>query len=181
MKHYIQSIKNLFSKNSDTIIYPGRSSEPIVTQPSSPRIKTIDGADPTLIDEVYWLSHYSSGFDYPVIGDGGGKWLIYSDVANINSLWIKVKNAQDSGLLGNRCEVTTAKPTNMGKAGVYCIRVYTYDHNDEADVMRVLDAILELGVKDTIYYKAMYMTFKYNNDFKKQVENKENEFKYIAN
>ena len=69
--------------------------------------------------------------------------------------WEKVKEATENGLLGNHSKVSTARPNpNATDANTKVICVYTYDSDDEEDLMRVRDELEKLGVTWKIPYKT---------------------------
>ena len=98
----------------------------------------------------YWVTHYTDN-DYPSHTDLGGKWLLFCSEAEIDSVWEKIKKAQDADLLGNASKSSTV----FGKKDrdKYVICVYTYDSSDEEDVLRVRESLRDLGFDKPLHYK----------------------------
>jgi hypothetical protein len=76
-------------------------------------------------------------------------------VAEIDEVWLKIKDATEKGLLGGSAKATTAMTNpNATKSDTKVICVYTYDATDEEDVRRVRRALRELGIVAKIPYKT---------------------------
>ena len=86
-----------------------------------------------------------------------GKWLIFLETTKIDGVWKKIKVAVESGKLG---EIAKVSPVNRARIGSFSrkpehvICVYTYDWNDQADVMRIRDMLTKLGITWPISYKT---------------------------
>ena len=87
--------------------------------------------------------------------DRSGKWLIFVTLDELDDAWAKIKKATQDGLLGNSSKAATARsnatapdPTKK----VIC--VYTYDCEDREDVMRVRQALRDLGFDRPMPYKT---------------------------
>jgi histidyl-tRNA synthetase len=65
------------------------------------------------------------------------------------------KKATEEGLLGKYSKVATAIPNlNAPTPKNTVICVYTYDHDDRKDVMRIRDELRKMGFTSKIPYKA---------------------------
>ena len=97
-----------------------------------------------------------------------GKWMMFPSPDNVNSAWSKVAKATANNELGLAAKVAAVDPNeaNANKARLIC--VYTEDFGDKADVKRVCEKLLALGLVnrsgamgngDRIYYKADAYTY----------------------
>ena len=72
-----------------------------------------------------------------------------------DEVWNMIKFATESGRLGNSSKVATAKYNpNARDRSTKVICVYTYDYEDEEDVMRVREELRRLGFDNKIPYKT---------------------------
>ena len=89
--------------------------------------------------------------------DKSGKWLVFFSPEYVDDWWSRVTAATLAGDLGPVSKVSTMYPTNYDKRRkVIC--AYTVDADDMEDVMRVRDALRELGVTWPISYKEDAMS-----------------------
>ena len=90
-----------------------------------------------------------------------GKWMLFPSAADLPRYWRLVAEATFEGKLGPTSKVATYDHVATRDATLIC--VYTYNFADMADVRRVLDQILEIGLctKDgrPIYYKCDAYTY----------------------
>ena len=114
-----------------------------------------DDLSPSEVHEVYWLYARNRTGNYPSPTPRSGKWLLFVPKTDIDKVWARVKEATETGRLGADAKVSTAKP-NPNEVnptdGVIC--VYTYDSDDERDVMRVREELRALGFTNKIPYKT---------------------------
>ncbi|CAL8118681.1 unnamed protein product [Orchesella dallaii] len=104
-----------------------------------------------------------------------GKWLIFEPMDKIDETWKEISTAVAKGILGCSAKVSTIADNEVGNPyqdqddGVIC--VYTYDHNDEYDVMRVRAALRRMGFTRQLAYKTDQTTLqgKYSWNSKKRV------------
>ncbi len=101
-----------------------------------------------------WIHAFRQIGEYPEPTDRTGKWLIWIAVQNIDRYWQTIKGAVEQGRLGDEAKVSTALKPQARAGKPYVICVYTYDYEDEADVMRVRQVLRELGIQREIIYKA---------------------------
>ncbi|MER0171959.1 MAG: DUF1917 domain-containing protein [Nitrosomonas sp.] len=80
-----------------------------------------------------------------------GKWLFFVAEKYIDDTWRNVKKAVEDGKLWKQAKVSTAW---RSKGKVYVICVYTYDYEDEGDVMKIRDYLREMGFKRAASYKS---------------------------
>ena len=110
---------------------------------------------PSEVTEVYWLYAIRQKGTYPRPTPRSGKWLIFVDRNEVDTVWATIKQATEEGKLGGSAKVSTAKPNQYAtdpKTKVIC--VYTYDWTDEADVRRIRAELRALGITQKILYKA---------------------------
>jgi len=105
--------------------------------------------------DAYWIVARRKRGEYPESTAQSGKWLIFIDATKVDSVWKKVKQAVENGLLGDRAKVSTAKPNpNARDPNRRVICVFTYSYEDIEDMRRVREALRGLGVTEKIPYKA---------------------------
>lgn len=110
---------------------------------------------PSQVLDAYWLMADSKKRMNAPSTDRTGKWLLFVPVSEVDEVWNKIRQTTESGLLGIASKVSTARPhPNARDASKKVVCVYTYDHEDEADVMRVREELRRLGFKDKIPYKT---------------------------
>ncbi len=105
--------------------------------------------------DTYWLLARPSVGCYPATTTNSGKWLVFVSRESVDEVWAKVARATVEDQLGYLSKVSTAKPKSSGRvlsSSVIC--VYTCDWTDEPDVLRVRQALRELGITGIISYKS---------------------------
>jgi len=111
---------------------------------------------PSKTTDRYWLiainkNHY---FRKPKYERESGKWLLFAEWREIDRLWPIIQEALLSGRLGHSVKVATRKENPNAadnETGVICI--FTDDFNDTFDVLRVADALRQLGITQKLVYK----------------------------
>jgi hypothetical protein len=98
-----------------------------------------------------------------------GKWMLFPGANDVSQDWHLIAHATADGKLGQTSKVATWDPS---KSHVL-ICIYTPDFNDVAQIKRVLQCLLGLGLKSlankTIYYKCdayTYLGIESENPFK---------------
>ncbi len=114
---------------------------------------------PSLDTGTYWIEAYCPvELQVPRPGhakDGPGKWLLFVKRADVDETWLRIVEALEKGLLGGHAKVATARPNpNEASPGKHVICVYTSNAGDEEDVMRVREALRQLGFVGKLAYKA---------------------------
>ena len=110
---------------------------------------------PSQITDVYWIYAKNDVVSYPKDTERSGKWLIFVPTDKIDAVWATIKKATEKGLLGKFSKVATAKPNpNAPTSKDKVICVYTYDYEDEKDVMRIREELRKLGIVSKIPYKT---------------------------
>ena len=86
-----------------------------------------------------------------------GKWMLFPSVKGVDAVWTKVKSLLADNQLGGCAKVAPA--VHAGSAYLVCI--YTRDHDDIADVFRVLKEIRQSGLYSrAISYKTDDATYR---------------------
>jgi Domain of unknown function (DUF1917) len=109
-----------------------------------------DPTPPTQAMQDGWIYARRKQGDYPDYTERSGKWLIWLSAETIDRYWQKIKEAVEQGTLGSAAAGSGRQ--KQGKPYVIC--VYTYDYADKADVMRIRQALRDLGIRKPIPYKA---------------------------
>lgn len=83
-----------------------------------------------------------------------GKWLIYRNNLQIDTLWNNISINCIKGLLGPSVKVS---PNNNYNNHVIC--VYTNNYLDEENVLKIRENLKNIGVKNKISYKPDIYTY----------------------
>ena len=117
-------------------------------------MENIDTRNPSEVVEEYWINSYSPSGRRPVFGKTG-KWLLFIPLKDIDEEWSKIRSATVNGKLGPASKASTAMPNpNARNPDTKVICVYTCDHENEDDVMRVREELRRLGYTKKIAYKT---------------------------
>ena len=106
-----------------------------------------------IIDEPWIYAKRLEG-EYPKPNTNSGKWLVFVHIDEVDELWTKIKQATESGKLGQASKVATAMRKGDYDENKKVICVYTYDWTDEIDAFQVRQALRELGVTSPCSYKS---------------------------
>lgn len=98
----------------------------------------------------YWLSFDATG---ETLGKFAGKWLVFCPPSQVDAIWQAIRTAMIERKLGPCAKVSTALARKKNSDD-HVICVYTKDHRNVADVMRVRAALREIGVIKKIPYKT---------------------------
>jgi hypothetical protein len=119
-----------------------------------------EGVVPTKTSQTYWIVQDAPGSAPEAIEDeNAGKWLIFQDPDQVDTVWRKVRDATVALELGISAKVSTAKPNPDSRDNRKVVYVYTKDWADETDVLRVREKLRELGFVERIGYKRNIETF----------------------
>jgi hypothetical protein len=120
-----------------------------------------EGVVPTRTTQMYWIVEDAPRVRPDAVDDElAGKWLVFLPADEVDAVWRRVRDATAAGDLGISAKVSTAKPNPDARDDRYVVYVYTADWRDEAEVMRVREALRALGVEDRIGYKRNLETFR---------------------
>jgi hypothetical protein len=109
---------------------------------------------PSEVTEDYWI-HVDSADRSSHEELRGGKWMLFTNPAEHDDVWTKIREATVAGGLGCAAKAATAKGNPLqddSQALLTC--VYTYDYEDLEDVGRVLVALRNLGFTGRTSYKT---------------------------
>jgi hypothetical protein len=110
--------------------------------------------NPLDVTEDYWLWAHRKVGTYPEPVHNG-KWMLFIPDAYINEVWKTIRTAVEEGKLGDTAKVATAKPNpHAQNPHIKLICVYTYDVEDTRDVVRILQALRDLGFSQGLSYKT---------------------------
>ncbi len=124
-------------------------------------IRAGEGVVPTRTTQMYWIVEDAPSARPNAVDDElAGKWLVFLPADEVDTAWRRVRDATAAGELGISAKVSTAKPNPDARDDRYVVYVYTADWRDEAEVMRVREALRALGVADRIGYKRNLETFR---------------------
>jgi hypothetical protein len=124
-------------------------------------IRAGEGVVPTRTTQMYWIVEDAPSARPNAVDDElAGKWLVFLPADQVDGAWQRVRDATAAGELGISAKVSTAKPNPDARDDRYVVYVYTADWRDEAEVMRVREALRALGVEDRIGYKRNLETFR---------------------
>jgi hypothetical protein len=111
-------------------------------------------ARPSEVTEDYWI-HVDSAARSSHEELRCGKWMLFTNPAEHDDVWTKIRDATVAGELGCAAKAATAKGHPLqGDSRALLTCVYTYDYEDLEDVGRVLVALRNLGFMRRISYKT---------------------------
>jgi hypothetical protein len=109
---------------------------------------------PSQIRDEYWVSA-TTRKNRVLFTERSGKWLIFVPLDVLDAAWAKIKQATEAGLLSNSSKAATALANpNAADPTKKVICVYTYDADDREDVLRVRQALRDLGFDKPMPYKT---------------------------
>jgi hypothetical protein len=108
-------------------------------------------AIPSKMTGIYWIECKRKEGDYPDITPRTGEWRILTSLAEVDALWLKIKEATEAGKLGYKSKVSTLSPDRDSSHRLICVR--TYDADDSADVERIRQALESLGFSELTYQR----------------------------
>lgn len=121
---------------------------------------------PMDITDSYWMYAHVIHSHYPEPHlENNGKWLVFKEYQYLNDMWLNVLQALNDNLLGRGMKSSTSlynphAPNDY--EGVIC--VYTYNYENVEDVMRIRQALRDIGVTWKIPYKTDVNIGKYSKD-----------------
>lgn len=107
------------------------------------RMNHDDHAQPSQVSAVYWIEAKAPNAS-PT--PHAGAWVIPTRVTEVDALWAKVKTATEAGKLGYKSKVSTSPAKEQGHPNERVVHVRVADSRDAADMQRVQDHLLALGI-----------------------------------
>jgi hypothetical protein len=110
---------------------------------------------PSSVTEIYYICVSRRKGKYPKPTSRSGKWLVFGEPDRIDKIWMAVRVATETGLLGGYSQVSTSRegPQTVDR-NRRVIMVHTYDSDDLGDVTRIRTALRGLGATEKIPYKT---------------------------
>lgn len=111
------------------------------------RARLLHDADtrPSEVSGVYWLEHKPAVPVRPPT-PRAGLWVIHTDADHLDALWEQLKAANTRGALGYKIKASTAPRGQDAAPTARVMMVCVADSSDSADVERVRQALLSLGI-----------------------------------
>lgn len=106
---------------------------------------------PSQMTGIYWIEAKRPEGDYPALTPRTGEWRITTSKAEVDALWLKIREATESGKLGYKSKVSTISPDGDADHRLICVR--TYDAEDSADVERIRLALEAMGIQGMQYQR----------------------------
>jgi len=109
-------------------------------------------ARPSDYSAVYWIESKRKNGDYPALTPNAGEWRVKLNVKDVDMVWEQVKGATEKGELGYKSKVSTRPAAGQTHPDERLLCVRTYNADDEADVERVKNALLDMGLNEGLIY-----------------------------
>ena len=120
-----------------------------------------EGVIPSKTTLMYYIIQDAPRVEQGEVDDeNAGKWLIFIEAKQVDSIWRMIREETVAGRLGISAKVSTAKPNPESRDDRKVIFVYTRDWRDEEDVMRVRERLRTLGFVERLGYKRNIETYK---------------------
>ena len=108
-------------------------------------------ARPSDIPAVYWIEAKGPAGDYPPPTSNAGEWRIPLTAETVDAVWEQVKRATAAGKLGYKSKVSTRPAAGQSHPEERLLCVRSYHAGDQADVERIKQALLDMGLRDLSY------------------------------
>lgn len=120
------------------------------------KLRKIEAMPPSQVTEQPWLFAVRNGRPKGV--EKSGKFLVFSSVAHMDEVWVKIKQATEHGLLGGLSKVSTKQQLDLhpGRAVICC---YVEDADNESEMDRVRSSLKSLGF-DRLAFKLDADTYR---------------------
>ena len=107
-------------------------------------------AVPSSMSAMYWIESKPL-VSVPAVTPHAGEWLIETSAAEVDALWVKIRQATEEGRLGYKSKVSTSAAKGQAQASARLIVVRTYDADDSADVLRIQTVLRDMGITSMQY------------------------------
>ena len=108
-------------------------------------------ARPSDIAAVYWIEAKRRAGDYPPPTSSAGEWRVPLTVQTVDAVWEQVKTATQAGELGYKSKVSTRPAAGQSHPDERLLCVRSYHAADKADVERIKQALLAMGLRGLSY------------------------------
>lgn len=112
---------------------------------------------PSLVSSKPWIYATNHNTKYPS-AKNSGKWCVFVNKIEHDEWWVGIRECLFEGKLGEQIKTGTRVGDGIYKNKAVII-VYTYDYNDESDVMRIRDELRKIGITWKIPYKTDQATY----------------------
>jgi hypothetical protein len=131
---------------------PDKPDPDLINRVQAARMQHDAAVRPSQVKAVYWIEASRPPGDDRAPTARAGYWRIETTVQAVDDLWMQIRTATESGLLGYKAKVSTAPASGQTSPDARVIHVLTYDSADSADVERVRAALRDLGISSDIGY-----------------------------
>ena len=107
-------------------------------------------AVPSSMSAIYWIESKPL-VSVTAVTPHAGEWLIETSAAEVDALWVKIRQATEEGRLGYKSKVSTSAAKGQAQASARLIVVRTYDADDSADVLRIQTVLRDMGITSMQY------------------------------
>jgi len=116
---------------------------------------------PTTENYEFWIQVDGRRYKKSSHGGGPGKWLLFVNKGDVDSVWEKIRKDTLDENLGSSSKVSTKRGwMYKGMPKDYVICVHTPNCKDKEDIKRVRHRLRELGFTGEIGYKSDQATKK---------------------
>lgn len=112
--------------------------------------KPVAVGNPSEVTNTPWIWAFFRGKKMQPETERIGKWLFFVANQYVDNTWQNVKKNVEDGKLWKMAKVSTA----WGGKGSHVVCVYTCDHDDEADVMKIREHLRAMGFRRATSYKT---------------------------
>ena len=108
-------------------------------------------ARPSDVSAVYWIEAKRQTDDCPPPTSNAGEWRVKLIAATVDEVWEQVKAATAAGQLGYKSKVSTRPAAGQSHPDERLLCVRSYDASDQADIERIKQALLDMGLCGLTY------------------------------
>ena len=108
-------------------------------------------ARPSAVSAVYWIEAKRQTGDYPPPTSNAGEWRVKLTAETVDEAWEQVKAATAAGRLGYKSKVSTRPAAGQSHPDERLLCVRSYDAGDQADIERIKQALLDMGLRGLSY------------------------------
>jgi hypothetical protein len=116
------------------------------------RMQNDEDAKPSEVNVGYWIEAKRK-VDGQQPTTRTGQWVIRTQLADIDAMWVRIKAATEAGKLGYKSKAASVSRMEGKASAAHVICVRTYDADDSADVERVKFGLREIGIEGDLRYE----------------------------